>query len=117
VFSHILYFCCLGISWEPPVCFGWPCLVTSLWNYHWLLAGFLFLGCSCVLHWVPCYSLFLFCCSLDLGICFLHFPLNPLLIYFEGRMVSIPFSCSHRSTLCCFCPWSMCILISANLQK
>jgi hypothetical protein len=33
VFSHILYFCCLGISWVPSVCFGWPCLVTSLWNF------------------------------------------------------------------------------------
>jgi hypothetical protein len=34
VFSHIIYFCCLGISWVPPVCFGWPCLLTSLWNSH-----------------------------------------------------------------------------------
>jgi hypothetical protein len=31
---HILYFCCLGISWVPPVHLGWPCLVTSPWNFH-----------------------------------------------------------------------------------
>jgi hypothetical protein len=22
------------ISWVPPVHFGWPCLLTSLWNFH-----------------------------------------------------------------------------------
>jgi hypothetical protein len=34
VFSHILCFCCLGISWVPQVHFGWPCLGPSLWNSH-----------------------------------------------------------------------------------
>jgi hypothetical protein len=34
VFSHILYFCPLGISWGPPEYCGWPCLVISLWNSH-----------------------------------------------------------------------------------
>jgi hypothetical protein len=33
VFSYSL-FCPRGISWVPPVHFGWPCLVTSLWNSH-----------------------------------------------------------------------------------
>jgi hypothetical protein len=80
MFSHIFYFCCLGISWVPPLHFGWPCLVTSLWNSHWLLAEFLLSGCSCGPHWVPWYSLSLFCWSLDLAVCFLHFPLNPVLI-------------------------------------
>jgi hypothetical protein len=91
VFSHILYFCCLGISWVTPLYFGWPCLVTSLWHSHWLLAEFLILDCSFGPLWVPCYSLSLFCWSLDLAICFLHFPLNPLLIYFLGRKIYIPF--------------------------
>jgi hypothetical protein len=81
VFSYS-YFCCLGMSWVPPVCFDWPCLVTSVWNFHWLLAGLLISGCSCGLHWVPWYSLSLFYWSLDLGVHFLHFPLNPLVIYF-----------------------------------
>jgi hypothetical protein len=36
----------------------------------------------------------LFCWSLKLGIRFLHFPLNPVLNYFGGRMVSILFSSS-----------------------
>jgi hypothetical protein len=43
------------------------------------------LGCSCGLHWVPWYSLSLFCWSLDRGIHFLHFALNPILLYFGGR--------------------------------
>jgi hypothetical protein len=30
VLSQILYFCCLGISWVPPVHFGWPYPVSSL---------------------------------------------------------------------------------------
>jgi hypothetical protein len=46
-FSHILVFCCLWISWMPPVHFGRPCLESSLWNSHWLLAGFLLSECSC----------------------------------------------------------------------
>jgi hypothetical protein len=82
VFSYF-HFCCLGISWVPPVCFGWPCLVTSPWNSQW----FLLLGCSCGLHWVPWDSLSLFCWSL----CFLHFPLNPILFYFGGENGFHPF--------------------------
>jgi hypothetical protein len=38
--------------------------------------------CSCGPHWVPCYSLSLFCWSLDLAIHFFQFPLNPVLIHF-----------------------------------
>jgi hypothetical protein len=32
-------------------------------------------------------------------------------------MVSIPFSSSHCSTLCCFFPWSVCNLVLANNSK
>jgi hypothetical protein len=32
------------------------------------------------------------------------------------RIVSIPFSSSHHSTWCCFCPCSVCNLVLANLQ-
>jgi hypothetical protein len=81
-----------------------------------LFAECLLSGFSCKLHWIPWYSLSLFFWSLDLGICFLYFPLNPILIYFWGRMVSIPFLSSHYSTWYCFCPWSMCNLVLANLQ-
>jgi hypothetical protein len=44
--------------------------------------------CSCGLHWVPWYSLSLFCWSLSLH--FLHFPLNPVLIYFRGEEWFLP---------------------------
>jgi hypothetical protein len=72
----------------------------------------------CEFHWVPWDSLSLFCWSLELIFHFLHFPLNPVLIYFfgEGRTISIPFSSSHPSNWCGFCPWSMCNLVIANLQ-
>jgi hypothetical protein len=44
-----------------------------------------------------------------------------LLILYEfvlgGRMISIPFSSSHPSNWCCFCPWSVCNLVLANLQS
>jgi hypothetical protein len=33
VFSYS-WFCYLGIDWVPPVCFGWRCVVSSLWNSH-----------------------------------------------------------------------------------
>jgi hypothetical protein len=117
VFFHILYFCCLGILWVPPLYFGWPCLVTSLWNSHWLLAKCLLSGCSCGPYWVPWYNLSLLCWSLDLAICFLHFPLYPVLIYLEGRVVSISFSSSYNSTWYCFCLCSMCNSVLANLQQ
>jgi hypothetical protein len=105
-----------GISWGSPVHFGWSCLVISPWNSQWFLAGFLLSECSCGLHCVPCDCLSLFCCGLELGIHFLHFPLNPVLIYFWGGMVSIPLLSSHYSTWCCFCPCSVCNLVLANLQ-
>jgi hypothetical protein len=41
--------------------------------------------------WVPWHHLSLFCWSPELSICFLLFPLNPVLNYFWGGMVSIPF--------------------------
>jgi hypothetical protein len=47
VFSYSLF------SWVPPIHFGWPCLVTSVWNSYWLLAEFLFSECSCGLCWLP----------------------------------------------------------------
>jgi hypothetical protein len=80
IFSYSL-FLLFGISWVPPVHFGWPCLVTSPWNSQWLLAIFLLSVCSCGFFWVPWHSLSLFCWSPELGISFLHFPLNPVLIY------------------------------------
>jgi hypothetical protein len=89
VFSHILEFCFLGISWVS--CFGWPCLVTSLWNSHWFPVWFLLSGCSCGLRCVPWYGLSLFHWSLDLGIHFLHFTLNPVLLYFCGENGLHPF--------------------------
>jgi hypothetical protein len=81
VFSYSLFL----LSWSflsASCCFDWRCLVTSLWNSHRLFVGFLLSGCSCGLHWVSWYSLPLFCRSLHLDICFLHFPLNSVLIYF-----------------------------------
>jgi hypothetical protein len=38
-----------------------------------------------VLHWILWHSLSLFCWSHDLSICFLHFPLVPVLIYYWGE--------------------------------
>jgi hypothetical protein len=87
VFSHSLYFSPLGISWVPPVHFGWPCLATTLWNSHWLLVGFLLSG----LHWVPWYSWSLFSWSLGLSIHFIHFALNPAVLYFLGGNSFLPF--------------------------
>jgi hypothetical protein len=94
-------FWCLWISWVPLVCFGLSCLVTSPWNSRWLLAGFLLWECSCGHYWFPWYCLSLFCWSPELGIHFLHFPLNPVLIYFRGENFFIPFQSSHRSTWYC----------------
>jgi hypothetical protein len=52
----------------------------------WRISSFrMFLWAHCVL-W---HSLSLFCWSLDLGICFLHFPLVPVLIYCWGE-ISFP---------------------------
>jgi hypothetical protein len=82
VSSLFFIFLCLGISWVP---FDWPCLVTSPWNSHWLLAGFLFSECSCRHCWVPWHHLSLFCWSLELSVHFLQFPLNPVLNYFGGK--------------------------------
>jgi hypothetical protein len=48
-------------------------------------------GCSCGLHWVPWDSLPLFCWSLELGIHFIYFPLNPVLIHFCRENVFHPF--------------------------
>jgi hypothetical protein len=42
------------------------------------LAGFLLWGCSSGYPLVPSYHLSLFCWKLELGICFLHTPLNPV---------------------------------------
>jgi hypothetical protein len=44
-----------------------------------------------VLCWVPWYSFSLLCWSLDLGICFLHFPLIPVLICCWGENGFHPF--------------------------
>jgi hypothetical protein len=96
VFSYSLFLFPWNF-WVPPVCFGWPFLVTSLWNSHWLFAEFLLSGCSCVFCGVPCYNLSLFCWSLHLGIHCLYFPLNLVLIFLGRRMVSIPFLSSHHS--------------------
>jgi hypothetical protein len=111
VLSHILYFCCLWVFWVFPVHFCWLCLVWSLWNSHWLLAGFLFSECSCGLCWVPWYSFSLFCWSLNLCIHFLHFPLVPLLICYWGKMVSILFPSSLHTTWWCYCPCTVCNLV------
>jgi hypothetical protein len=62
------------------------------------------------------HSLSLFCWSLDLAICFLHFPLNPVLINFGGKNGFHPFSSSHISTLCHFFLWTMCNLVLPELQ-
>jgi hypothetical protein len=116
VFKYCL-FLLTWISWVSPVCFGWPGPVSLPWNSQWLLAGFLLSVCSCGLPWVPWHTLSLFCWSLELDIHFLHFPLNPILIYFWGKMVSIPFLSSHCSIWCCFCPWSVCNLVLAYKSK
>jgi hypothetical protein len=58
----------------------------------------------CLFLWVLLSSLasfFLVCWSKELSVHFLHFPLNPVLNYFGGRMVFIPFSSSYHSTLYC----------------
>jgi hypothetical protein len=87
-----------------------------LWNSLWLLAGFLLSDCSCVLRWVLWYSLSLFCWSLNVGICFLHFPPVPVLTtYWGGKMVSIFFLSSHHSTWCCYCPCTVCNLVLSSL--
>jgi hypothetical protein len=51
---------------------------------------------------------------LELGIHFLHFPRNPVLIYFGVENV-FQLSSSHCYTWCCFCSWSLCSLVLANL--
>jgi hypothetical protein len=68
------------------------------------------------LHWVPWYNFSLFCWNLNLGICFLHFPLIPVLIHYWGEMVSILFLSSHHSTWCYYCSCTVCNLVLAILQ-
>jgi hypothetical protein len=53
------------------------CRISSLRMFLWALLGSL--------------GLSLFCCSLEQGIHFLHFPLNPVLIYFGGENRFQPF--------------------------
>jgi hypothetical protein len=113
-FSYSL-FLLSWISWVSPVPFAWPYPVSSLWNSYLLLAGFLISECSCGLHWVPWYSFSLFCWSLNLGICHLHIPLVPILIWSWGKMVSILFPSSHHSTWCRYCPCTVCNLLLATL--
>jgi hypothetical protein len=77
----------LSTSWT-----FWLIMCSNIFtNSQWLLAGFLFSGCSCGLPWVPWHSLSLFCWSLEVGICFLHFLLNHVLIYFLGENFFHPF--------------------------
>jgi hypothetical protein len=99
-----------------PVHFCWSCLVSSLWNSHWLLSGFLFSGCSCGISWVPWYSFSLFCWSLNLGIHFLHFPLVPILIYYWGKNGFHPFSIFPSFLLVLFQSSTVCNLVLSSLQ-
>jgi hypothetical protein len=59
-------------------------VVMSPWNSQWLLAGFLLWDCS-YRHHGFLGIIYLFCWSPELGIHFLHFPLNPVLNYFWGE--------------------------------
>jgi hypothetical protein len=68
----------------------------------------------CGLCWVPWYSLSLFCFSLDLGICFLHFTLNPVLLYFWVENGFSPFFSSCFSTRYHFYLWTTCTLVLAG---
>jgi hypothetical protein len=104
------------LSWNflSASCMFWLTMCGSISEI--LMKEFLLSWCFCGLRWVPWYSLSVLGWSLDLGICFLHFALNPLLLYFGGKIVSIPFSSSHIYTWFCFCPWTMCNLVLAGLH-
>jgi hypothetical protein len=116
VFSYSL-FCCLGISCVFPLYFGWPCLVTSLWNSHWLLTGFLHSCCSCGPNWVHWYTFSLFCWTLILAFCFSSYPSESCAYLFLGENGFHPFFISHYSSWYCFCLCSMCNSVLANLQQ
>jgi hypothetical protein len=83
----------LCLSFLSACCTFWLTMSSNIsMKLQWLLAGFLLSWYSCGLCWVPWHNLSLFCWSLQLDIHFLHFPLNPVLIYFgEGENGFHPF--------------------------
>jgi hypothetical protein len=71
-----------------------------------------------VFFWVSLGSLsqfIFFCWSLDLCICFLHFPLVPVLIYYWGKVISLFFSSSHNCPYCYYCPCTVCNSVLSEL--